>query len=345
MDNQNVLMAEFLICFTDDAIATFNLNENTLLRNKLTNICINFRHYTYAMACKTFFKLFYGDKLERDEILGELFQTITFSLSENIDKTKKEIPNFNEEELRVFTQELLYQYTRCNPEFLTLDEPEEYKKELNDLKEAMANDPILFYRAVKQCELVCHIDHIVNNSVIFLTLSAKTCHMRGLDIMGHNFKHRVLLLPYANKIGRLLEAMHKARNSNSNRISPFMTWLNQHEKDYFVSKSSIELPKVLLFDELTKFSNLVSGLPNSDKLRSCFQKVTSDVISTSEYEVLVTAIIGYFYEKQSFTEAQVSFSLGDYESLANFSRALRDIENAKVLYNNALESFLAFCKS
>lgn len=345
MDNEKDLVAEFVIYFTDNAISTFNLKENTYLRNKLANICINFRHYTYARACKTLFKLFYGDKPERETMLCELFQTINFSIMEETDTVEKNTPNFSEEEIRVFTQELLYQYSCCNPDFLMIDEPEEYQKELHELKQVMANDPILFYRAVKQCELICHIDHIVNNSLIFLMLRTKTCHIRGLEMIGHNFQHRVLLLPYAKKIGLLLQAMHNAKILNTNRISPFMTWLNQHEKDDLVSKSSIELPKVLLFNELTKFSDLVSLLPNSSKLRDCFQEVKSDVISVPEYEELVKAIIHYFYAKQSYSEAQVAFSLGDYESLSKFSKALRDLESANTIYNNVLDSFLAFCKS
>ena len=229
-----------------------------------------------------------------------------------------------------------------------LEESSEYQKDLANLKAMMSKDPILFFRAVKQCELICHVEPIASDCINYLSSKQKSSNMEALAMLGHNFQHRVLLLPYAKQIGSLLKAMHSAKNRNANRISPFETWLSQHEEEEFINKSSTELPKVLLLDELINFSDLIDTLPRSQELNCFFQHINFDkniLLNAEEFQELVKTIVVFLYRKQNYREAQALFSLGDMDSLYNFIQCKNDFESAVSHYNQALDNFLTYCKT
>lgn len=347
------LVANYFIHFTDTATIKLALSQNAKLRNSLTNACINFRHYSAANANKTLFTLFYGEKSMHEEILKRLFKTAGQSpLEDKFKEPEQNIPSFNQEEFQVFAKELLYQYSAAHPDFLVVEAHcPDYQKELDTLKSSMAAHPILIYRAVEMCKSVCHVEHIVTYGVKLL-LSGRPLHQcRGLEAIGHNFQHRLLLLPYAKEIGLLLEAMHNAKDCR-NSVSPFAIWLNQHEENEFrLSVNTDKLPQYLLLREFENFldgnSELIGTLPRSKDLEHCldlFRTCLNTLLEKTEYLHFAEALVSLLYAKRFYQEAQDEFSLGDHESLSNLSKSMKQLESAKKTYNSTLDVFINSCK-
>lgn len=347
------LVANYLIHFTETATTKLALSQNAKLRNSLTNACINFRHYSAANANKTLFTLFYGEKSMHEEILKRLFKTAAQSpLEDNFKEPEQNIPSFNQEEFQVLAKELLYQYSAAHPDFLVVKAHcHDYQKELDNLKSSMAAHPILLYRAVEMCKSVCHVEHIVTYGVKLLLSRCSFHQSRGLEAIGHNFQHRVLLLPYAREIGLLLEAMHKAKDCR-NSVSPFAIWLNQHEENEFrLAVNTDKLPQYLLLREFENFLNgsseLICTLPRSKDLGHClntFKNSLNILLEKTEYLHFAEVLVALLYAKRFYQEAQDEFSLGDPESLSNLSKSIKQLECAKNTYNSTLDVFINSCK-
>lgn len=351
------MVANFLVVFTKEATSKLGLDKNAELRNVLTNVCINFRHYSADSAIKALFALFYGDSTKREKILKNLFYSTHFISVENgIKDVSPEFQKFNNEEIEALATELLNQYSAAHPDFLKIDASPEYAKEFKSLKEAMCNQPVLFYRAVQMCKTVCHMDNIVYPCVNKLVFGNVPSQMQGLSMIGHNFQHRMLLLPFSSDIGRLLLAMNNTK-SDENVISPFETWLNQNEESDFTF-GAIEQPLSdephlsLLLDEFERFLNgnseLLKKLPDSIKLESClimFRDNLNNLLEKKEYLHLANAIVTWLYANKSFQEAQKDFSMGNEDSIFAFARGLRNMKKADSLYASALAEFIASCFS
>lgn len=348
------VIPHYLIHLSDNAISKLNLNENHKLRNSLNNACINFRHYPANTATQFLVTLFYGDKLKREDTLKKLFRNQSYSpFEDEYDKNFQDFPKFTEEDYQTLANELLYQYSIGNPYILTVDaDCPEYKKELNNLKNAMAQHPVLFFRAVQMCKVVSHVNPIVSRCTELLMSRSVVAQRMGLELMGFNFQHRVHLFPYARKIGQLLQSMHKA---NDNLISPFVTWLNQHEgidSSTYVFDESIanELPQYLLLNEFEKFindtSDIIKTLPYYEDLKICLIKYKSNLNSLLEkedYLLLTKAIITFLYAKKLFNESQESFSMGDQDTFMPLCKSLKILEEAKSSYKVALYRFINTC--
>ena len=352
MESQS-LAASYMVHLTETATTKLALSQNVKLRNSLTNACINFRHYSATNANQTLFTLFYGEKAQHEEIIKRLFKTAgQLSLQDSLTIPKQNIPKFNPEEIQVLANEFLYQYSAAYPDFLVVEAHcSDYQKELNNLKSAMAGHPILLYRAVEMCKSVCHVEHIVSYGVKLLLSSHTICQGRGLEAIGHNFQHRVLLLPYAKEIGLLLKAMHNAKDDR-NSVSPFAIWLNQHEESEFRTAATTDkLPHYLLLSEFEKFLNgnskLISNLHRSKDLKIClesFKTCLNSLLEKDEFLHFAEALVALFYAKKFYQEAQEDLSLGDHESLIKLSMSMKQLEPAKDTYNSALDIFINSCK-
>lgn len=353
MENSSVV-AHYLIHLSENATSKLKLNENPRLRNSLNNACINFRHYPANTATQYLVTLFYGDKFKCDDIIRKLFKSQTYSLSDdNCEKVIQDVPIFAECDYQVIAQELLYQYSIADPDILTVEaECPGYEKELNNLKKAMNQHPVLLFRAVQMCKVVSHVSPIVSRCTELLLSKSTVSQRIGLELMGFNFQHRILLFPYAKKIGQLLYAMHK---TNDSLISPFVTWLNQHEgidsSTYSLDESiADELPQYLLLNEFAKFicddSEVIEKLPRSNDLKICLirYKTNLDILlEKEEYLYLTKAIITFLYAKKFFSESQDSFSMGDLDTFAPLCKSIKIFENAKQSYAIALNNFIASC--
>lgn len=347
------LVANYLIHFTDTATTKLALSQNEKLRNSLTNACINFRHYSAANATKTLFFLFYGEKVQHEEIIKRLFKTAgQLILEEHHEIPEQNIPNFNPEQIQDLANELLYQYSAAHPDFLVVEAHcSDYQKEFNNLKSAMAGHPVLFYSAVEMCKPVCHVEHIVSYGVKLLLSWHTISQGRGLEAIGHNFQQRVLLLPYAKEIGLLLKAMHNAKDSR-NSVSPFAIWLNQHEENEFRTAANTDkLPHYLLLSEFENFLNgnskLINNFSRSQDLKIClesFKSCLNSLLEKDEFLHFAEALVALFYATRFYQEAQDEFSLGDPDSLSNLSKSMKQLESAKKTYNSALDFFINSCK-
>jgi len=347
------MVANYLIVFSETAIEKLKLDQKADLRNGLNNACINFRHYSSTTATKSLITLYYGDKAKREELLRKLFKnTYVPILDTNSEQTHHHIPVFNEEEYQALANELLYQYSASNPGVLTVEACPEYENELNALKKVMNQHPVLLFRAVQMCNVVSHIEPVSSRCVDLLASKNTVCQRIGLETMGFNFQHRVLLFPYAKEIGLLLQAMNK---SNDNLISPFATWLNQHEGIDSTTNSlelymPDELPQYLLLNELEKFINadseIISQLPNSGKLKDCLTLYAGNLnalLEKEEYLKLSSAIVTLLYARRFYREAQEDFSMGDEETYWPLSKSLKILSKANEFYHNVLAAFINSC--
>lgn len=344
---QTPMVANYMILFSKAAISQLKLDERIDLRNSLNNACINFRHYPATTATKTLVTLFYGDRTKREEVISKLFQNVKcYSLEEQSKTNHKNIPKFNEEEYQALANELLYQYSAANPGVLSIEtDCDEYKNELNNLKIAMKQHPVLLFKAFQMCKVVSHVEPIASRCVGLLLSKNAVCQRIGLELIGFNFQYRVLLFPYAKKIGLLLQSMNKA---TENLISPFATWLNQHDEIECISD---ELPQYLLLNEFEKFLNensrIISELPNSTNLKAIltpFKENLSMLLEKEEYLQLTKAIINLLFAKRFYREAQEDFSMGNMESIITLSKSLKIWEGAKNTYNTTLDIFIHSCR-
>lgn len=340
------MVANYLIRFSETAISKLKLDQKVELRNSLNNACINFRHYSASTATKALVTLFYGEIVKREEILRKLFKNTSSSPFESDLKIHPQnVPEFNEEEYQALANELLYQYSAANPGVLTVEtDCPEYQNEVIYLKDAMHQHPVLLFRAVQMCKVVAHVEPVASRCIGLLLSKNTVCQRIGLEMIGFNFQHRVLLFPYAKKIGLLLQAMNKTPD---NLISPFATWLNQHDE---IESIPDELPQYLLLSELGKFlndnSSVISGLPNSSKLKNfltLFNENLNILLEKEEYLDLTKAIVTLLFAKRFYWEAQEDFSMGDEESLITLSQSIKILQNAKSSYNAALDVFIHSC--
>lgn len=341
------MVANYMILFSKTAISQLKLYEKVKLRNSLNNACINFRHYSATTATKTLVTLYYGDSSKREEVISKLFQNMHCYYLEDTAKTNSQkILQFNEEEYQALANELLYQYSAANPGVLSIEtDCDEYKKELNNLKVAMSQHPVLLFRTVQMCKVVSHVEPIASRCVALLLSKNAVCQRIGLESIGFNFEYRVLLFPYAKEIGLLLQAMNK---TTKNLISPFATWLNQHDE---VECISDELPQYLLLSEFEKFLNedsrLISELPNSTDLKACltpFKGNLNVLLENDKYLQLTKAIVNLLFAKRFYRETQEDFSMGNMESVITLSKSLKIWESAKSSYNAILNVFIHSCK-
>lgn len=353
-----VLVADYFIVFTKSAINTFNLDQNKSLRNSLANACINFRDYSEQNAIKVLFVLFYGQRAKREEVVKKLFKIHHhLFIDSEIKEPIKNIPDFDEVGYQVLANELLYQYSAAYPRFLEVKTScSGYSKQLEDLKKCMHEHPVLLFRAVEMCKIVCHVDTIASQCISLLLSKNPICQRIGLEMIGHNFQHRVLLFPFAKEIGLLLQAMHNT-NAEAELISPFETWLNQHSEimyatDYTYCTLPTELPQQLLLAELGKFINnnspLISNLPNSKKLASClnlFKTNLSVLLEHSQYLNLTKGIVIWLNAKHAYNEAHDEFSMGDIDSLKVLMTTLKNLEKASTLYASVLNEFVNSCQA
>ena len=295
-------MPTFAVQIRTKTINRLGLKENVVAQIKLANSIVSFRDSSYKDALKTIFALVYGSEIRED-----LLQRFGFTSSP--DMTEKYII-LNDEQIVQLGKELKFQYKLSRPNFLEVEDNPGYQEELDGLKKAMSNHPILLYRIVELCEK-CHESHDIVAPCVELLMSKNADSQKnGLRKLGNNAQYQELLLPYAEKIGVLLQAMYnwheeqqlilEAQEELNKFPSPFsqlsdMLRKKQEEDELneAISASTntpcIEQPtdsadkncdnfkKYSLSDELSKFiknkSHIVRNLPRDDEFWSCLRRL------------------------------------------------------------------------
>ena len=295
-------MPTFAVQIRTKTINRLGLKENVVAQIKLANSIVSFRDSSYKDAFKTIFALVYGSEIRED-----LLQRFGFTSSP--DMAEKYII-LNDEQIVQLGNELKFQYKLSRPNFLEVEDNPGYQEELDMLKKAMNNHPILLYRVVETCQK-CHDSHDIAIPCVELLLSENADHKKnGLRRLGNNTQYQNLLLPYAEKIGILLKAMYdwhkeqqdllEAQAEHNKFPSPFahlseMMKQKQQEKELSevtepcADSSCVEqltdpqtevtdnFSKYSLSDELSKFiknkSHIVRNLPRDDEFWSCLKRL------------------------------------------------------------------------
>lgn len=295
-------MPTFAVQLRTKTIDRLGLKENVVAQIKLANSIVSFRDSSYKDALKTIFALVYGSEIRED-----LLQRFGFTSSP--DMAEKYII-LNDEQIVRLGNELKFQYKLSKPNFLEVEDNPGYQEELDELKKAMNNHPVLLYRVVEACEKCHDSDDIAIPCVELLMSENANNQKNGLRRLGNNAQYQNLLLPYAEKIGILLNAMYNwhmeqqaildAQAKLNNFPSPFAQlsdMLKQKQKEEELSKvtepcsepSESEQPtepqaemtdnfsKYSLSDELSKFiknkSHIVRNLPRDEEFWSCLKSL------------------------------------------------------------------------
>ena len=193
-------MPTFAVQLRTKTIDRLGLKENVVAQIKLANSIVSFRDCSYKDALKTIFALVYGSEIRED-----LLQRFGFTSSPEM--AEKYII-LNDEQIVRLGNELKFQYKLSKPNFLEVEDNPGYQEELDELKKAMHNHPVLLYRVVEACEK-CHDSHDIAIPCVELLMSENSDNQKnGLRRLGNNAQYQNLLLPYAEKIGILLNAMY-----------------------------------------------------------------------------------------------------------------------------------------
>lgn len=193
-------MPTFAVQIRTKTIDRLGLKENVVAQIKMANSIVCFREYSYKDALRTIFALVYGSDIRED-----ILQNFGFTSSQEM--TEKYIL-LNNEQIVHLGNELKFQYKLSRPNFLEVEDNPGYQKELDELKKAMHNHPVLLYRIVEACKK-CHESHDIVAPCVELLFSEKAdSQKQGLHRLGNNAQYQELLFPYAEKIGNLLQAMY-----------------------------------------------------------------------------------------------------------------------------------------
>lgn len=295
-------MPNFAVQLRSKAINGLGLKHDHSAQNKLANSIVCFRGSSYKDALKTIFALIYNTEI-REEILRQ------YGFTSSQEEFEKYIV-LTDEQIVTLGNELRYQYKLSHPNFLEVESQPGYQEELETLRKAMCNHPVLFYRAVEACEK-CHDScDIVNCSVELLMSENADSQKYGLQKLGNNAQYQRLLQPYADKIGALLQAMHNnyeehlrilAEQEERNKFpSPFAQLSDMiRQKQENSSAAEVAQPccestandqsnehsaeisnyfsKYSLSDELSRFiknkSEVARNLPRDDEFWSCLKRL------------------------------------------------------------------------
>ena len=199
------MKANFEISIREETFEKLNLGTNSKMHRFLKESIDDFLYYNFSAAITTLFKLLYeDDKYTLDEFLKKLHFTL---YSETSFDSTVEYLFITEQEAKLIANELQFQYVEAHPNFLKVN-AQNYpgcEEELRALSiQLEANHPVLFYNAVKSIQ---NLEPEEVAACIKLLLSEKEAtQLEGLEKMKHNRKYQKLLLPYAKKIGLLLQA-------------------------------------------------------------------------------------------------------------------------------------------
>lgn len=221
-----------------------------LTKHELINTIRTFRYLSRGKALNVLFKFQYGTCSQKEEALSSFCQkqengnVIIYDFLEKIFQ-------FTPEQFGILANELYHQYQAYDSSFLNITSikglPNNCKKELVKVREAMAEEPVLLFRAVERCVLQHKKEHLVSRCVLHLLSENTASQMIALEKLEFKFDYRVLLLPYSKEIANLLLAMHHQYVSNQHMLS---------------SQESFTLPLVELLQKLKSFQSEIIYIRN-----------------------------------------------------------------------------------
>lgn len=290
-------VANYVVKLRTKTIKGLNLTDPSR-ENRLRNHIINFRSKSPKEANRILFQLLYAENTEERE---ELLRSFEFTASEENNGTYYFL---TPEQILILGNELRHQYSQSHPDYLAIEDNTNYHEELETLKKVMGNHPLLLFRAVESCKH-CSFDKEPEYLCIRPLLSSKDFFQKeGLKNLGHNSDYQELLLPYANEIGNLLQAMYTAYQEEQKFLAsqaeekpfpspfaPLAVLLNngkhtdeqteEDENGMVTSEESVEdnfsdlIKDYSLSDELSKFIDnrdaLILNIPRSDEFWDCLK--------------------------------------------------------------------------
>ena len=207
------------IIFQRNTTQELNLSSSPDLRNAITAAATEFIQKNMAAATNCAFHLIYAipepddhSALERE--LNKIHLTLVSQKSFNPDA---KLHFVTPEALRVIGAELVHQYQIRNPRFLTISPLDGCQNEFSVLKSEVKNEPVLMYCI---CRMLsgCYKSVSVSNLVDMLKSNSVAVHKKALKEMKQNPVYLSAMLPFANSIATLLEAMQKQHEAQKHIV-------------------------------------------------------------------------------------------------------------------------------
>ena len=297
------MLPTYVVKLRTKAIEGLELKQDTSAQNRLCNFIATFRENSQKDAFRTIFALVYGSDFRED-----ILQRFGFTSSE---ENSDNYSFLNDNQIILLGNELRYQYKQSNPNFLEVGSSSDFPEQLEALRKVMSCHPLLFFRAVENCNANHKYSDIVSTCVELLTSNVYESELYGLKKLGHNSQYQKLLQPYSKEIANLLQAMHTCYEEQQKFLaqqeelskfpSPFaqlsemlkekgrslpeeqsfsedQTIAEEHPAENTTEVNN-NFSKYSLSDELSKFiknrGEIIRNLPRDEEFWACLKKLRS----------------------------------------------------------------------
>lgn len=252
---------------------TNNASAIPLPESELFNLVRTFRYFKRDKALEVLFRFKYGTSESKRECLDWFAEkTIDEGKIVYIDNPTSKIINFTDEQFCLLADELQIQYQAKDPSFLDVHSirglPNGCQKELDMLQKKMAEDPLLFFMAVKKC-VKFRKNPDVSQWIVELLSNNPVSQTIALENMEFNFNYRICLKAFSSEIGILLLTMRQ---------------IYVKRQKLFNSQDIFVLPLVALLKEMIELDIQASMSIKQDTLPKKYHH--SDKVAIFESDVL-----------------------------------------------------------
>lgn len=341
--------------------------EIPLPENELINLVRTYRSFKRDRALDVLFRLKYGTFENKKECLDWL----TPKIIEDgkiicIEDLTSKFISFTDEQFCLLADELQTQYKEKDPFFLDVHSirglPNGCQEELSMLQKKMADSPLLFFMAVKQC-VKFRKNSEVSQWIVELLSNSPEAQTIALENLGFNFNYRLRLKAFCNEIGALLLSMRqiyvkrqKLLTSQDTFALPLVDLLKQMiELDIQVNTMYIQpdaIPKqyhhsdkVAIFEtDIMKFIEVSANITCDDTRFSTFSECRQKL------EVLGKSIISLLKVKMKYqkvfseekNDGILYVAATDIALSQKMCVVQQECKKARATYYSALEDFQKF---
>lgn len=362
-------MTNFMeISIREETFGKLGLKSNATFLRFLKTAVEVFCEYNFTDASFVLFKLLY----EKDkDIHNKVLKDFCFTLyaEESFDPCI-EYYFIEEDSVQPIAEELQFQYMNAHPRFLKVRDCIGCEKELLVLQKHLVNHPLMLYRAVESVWNVHQCAELVHSCVTSLNSEKTASQAKGLESLGHNYKHQQLLLPYARDIGLLLKAMH---NTYTMALQSAATV--PHEQQLVMAAqeelNSAFAPLAKIWDKVPAEAVPVAKKPSKTEIQPASndtatkaEPVKNSLITEysvspelskfinnkyaldyllealSAHEALVEATNSLVNANKAYEDANANFCKDDMNSLHTLFSAGKAFEEAKRVYASAYADFI-----
>lgn len=196
-----------------------NLTVSPDLRNAITAAATEFIQKSMAVATNCAFHLIYAipepdDHSALEKELNKIHLTLVSQKSFNPNAKLNFVPS---ETLRVIGAELVHQYQIRNPRFLTISPLDGCQNEFSVLESEVKYEPVLMYCIYRMLS-GCYKTGSVSNLIAMLKSDSVDVQKKAFEELKQNPVYLSAMLPFANSIATLLEAMQKQHEAQKHLV-------------------------------------------------------------------------------------------------------------------------------